>query len=211
MPMVAGDLVVLTLRGTAYSQRVMTSYGFRVMNSTDTGDTRVAQDELCQRISTDTGTNLLGTFLACVSPGVTIEEIWAQRIRPQRMRKSVLTVSIPGTLGTGPGTPNVSAVVTRKSDLGYRSSISNLHLPVPPIIAMYNNNGVWTGAYRTLLDAHAFESYDSITVVGANGSVTYKGAIINAPLSVPDHQIITAHSINPNVRVMRRRTVGLGE
>ena len=211
MPMEVGDLVNVTLRGTLYDQRIMTTYGFRVSATTSAGDTRVSQDKLALAISSDTGTNLMGTFRACVSPAVSINQIWVQRIRPIRMRKSVLNVALDGLLGSGPNTPNNAVVITRKSDFGGRNSISNLHLPGPPMGLDYVSNGTLTPAYKTLLDSHAFESYDTITVVNGGESVTYKGVIINAAGGPVNYQDITAHSIGETLRVMRRRTVGVGE
>ena len=211
MLLVNGDLINLSVVGTLYGQRVMTSYGFRVMSVSGAIDSREAQDKLNDAVATNTGTNLLSTYQDITTDDLEINQIWSQIVRPIRMRKSVKNVALQGFISALNGTPNIAAVITRKSDLASRSSISNLHIPAAPTDLTNMSEGVFTPAYRTKLDAHAFESYDTINVSWFGNSFNVKGVIINKASADPNWQEITAHSINHNMRVMRRRTVGLGE
>jgi len=211
MPMTIGDLVTVTFRGTLYGQRVMTTFGWRVMNAVNAGDTRLAQSALADAISADVGTSLMGTYLASTTPALTVNEIWTQRIRPIRMRKTVKLVSLQGTNGASPNTPNVSGAICRKSDLGGRSALSNLRIPGITLEAGQVSAGVLSVGHRTLLDDLARESYEPFSVTNGVEVITYQGVIINKITAVPDHQLITAHTVNHHVRVSRRRTVGLGE
>lgn len=210
MAIAAGDLILIQFRGLIYGQRTLTNYGFRCMSSNSVSSDRTDQALIASHISTDTGTQLMGTYLAVVSPALTVQSINVQKLWPFRVRRTELAVALSGTNGTGPDTANVSAVITRKTDLGGRNQISNLHLPGVPLTDMATN-GEWDATMKTALGLHAVESYDTITVTDGGKTITLAGCIIQAPYGTGAHQMITAHTVNPYVRVQRRRTVGLGE
>lgn len=210
MPISQNDLLLLTFRGTLFGQRVMTQYGFVCTSSSSANDVLADQQQLADNVSTDTGTQILGTYLACLSPALVVNQIWVQRIWPTRQIRTIKTVNLAGQRGINTDTANVAAVITRRTNLSGRDQISNLHLPGPPMDADLVA-GVWQAGVLGAYGAHAAESYDSITVPVTGGSYTVRGCIIHRTGAPGAHTLITSHLVNQFARTMRRRTVGLGE
>lgn len=210
MAIVTNDLIVTTFRGTLFGQRVMTTYGWVCTSSTSSNSTLSDQAALTDAIGTNTGTTLLTTYLACLSPSVNVDEVWAQKVWPVRQIRTIRVVNLGGTAGINDGISNIAAVISRGTEFGGRSQISNLHIPGPPtgvdLVA-----GIWQDAYKNALGAHAAESYDQITVAVPGGSFTLNGAIIHRTGTPGSYNRISRHMVNPVARVMDRRTVGRGE
>lgn len=210
MAIVTGDLLVTTFRGTLFGQRVMTSYGWVCTSSTSANPTLSDQAALTDAIGTNTGTTLLSTYLDCLSPSVMVDEVWAQKVWPTRQIRTIRVVAQNGNAGLNDGVSNVAAVISRGTEFGGRSQISNLHLPGPPT-DLELTAGLWSAAYRAVLGAHAAESYDQITVAVPGGTFVLNGTIIHRNLLPGAHTRISRHMVNPAARVMDRRTVGHGE
>lgn len=210
MAIVTNDLIIVTFRGTLFGQRVMTTYGWVCTSSTSSNSTLSDQASLTDAIGTDTGTTLLTTYLACLSPSVTVDQVWAQKIFPVRQIRTIRAINMTGTAGINDGASNIAAVISRGTEFGGRSQISNLHLPGPPtgteLVA-----GQWQDGYKTTLGLHAAESYDQITVAVTGGSFVLNGAIIHRNGPPGSYNRISRHMVNPVARVMDRRTVGHGE
>lgn len=136
--------------------------------------------------------------------------VQSQRVFPLTER-SANSSSTWNVVGAAPGadTANVAQVVTRRTERAGRSEVSTGHLPCPTtadaIIA-----GELTVAQKALLTQWLGAQYTTVTLLA--GSVSLEPVIWHRgiPPEGRFYSIITSAVIQPTVRVMRRRTVGLG-
>lgn len=137
-----------------------------------------------------------------------------QRIRPTRNARYRIPENIVGSSPTQAKTPNVAATIYLTTDFATvhggpfpRGQVSNWHQGGIPVDAY--DGGVVLGALSTQLNQLGTQL--ALPLVNGNGNemspVVYHR---KAPTIDESHDPIINHASNPYVRVMRRRTVGLG-
>lgn len=204
------DLLTVSFRGTLFGQRTLTSYGYRVVSSTSTNSDATDLSFFGLAIDGGTGNTLLESYLDCCVAGFTINQIWTQKIYPVRSSRNVLTHTEAGAYAADVYTPNVSATITRKTALAGRDQMSTIHIPGPPL-STQSVAGTWESNYQLMLGIHGLASTAQITFTSGTASITVAPCIINAPYGSGLSSDLVGYEVNPRVRVMRRRTVGLGE
>lgn len=200
-----GDNVLVTVLGDLNGQRTMSQFGYVVSAMTGIQYDNIVfpllRDQLCA------ANGLMDKFFACLpsnwSPGV----MWIQTIRPFRFRKLVHVIN-----NTGPksdyvaNTSNLAGTITRRGDVANRKNISTLHVPCP-------TTEEWIDAADFGLEAiNAYAALCQkiiLTQTTVGNVVSFAASIIAGPNSNDAIPLTFAYPPG-NVRVMRRRTKGVG-
>lgn len=200
-----GSVLEIVFEGRLLGQQTITSFSYLF----DTGsalsipDGRAAVVEALATVEVVGG--LLDKYLACCSDQLVDVKAYGQWITPVRYAYVSGTRALDtGSLAQLANTPNVAGVITRRGEIADRRNISSTHMPAIP--ASSYGAGVVSGGqvalYETLLD----EMLVNLTV--APGAVLYPCAFHRA--LPPASRVLKEGFVEPTVRVMRRRTVGVG-
>lgn len=209
MPINANDIIRITYFSTAFNQRILFHMDYRVGNPpTGSGTTQQQLDVLCDLFAaTGTGT-YLDAYRGMLGDNVTVNTVRAQVIYPIRSAFEEDVISLAGLSPEGPcTTPNVCAVATFRTALAGRKQISNKH--IGPIAAAGYDLGRLTSQLQT--DLGDFVEKWKLPAVDANNG-GYNPGIYHRAGDGPAQKFdpITAGTGQTTVRVMRRRTVGVG-
>lgn len=202
----ANDQLLVSFRGTLISQRVINTFTFIANPVTDPHAWDIAIDELHATI-TGPG-SLRELFLDCVPNNYTLDEIRYQVLRPIRLAQVIKPqVAQSGNVGASALVPNNAVVIERRGDLARRADVGAVHLPAPQDVLLVNG-GLITPAYKTILQAFANQMKTSYAT--NFGGVVLRPTVyhLNIATSIT---YVTQTVVQETARVMRRRTVGLGE
>lgn len=199
-------LVQVSLRGRCFNQRIILTHFYRTNGAgpgaSFTADLNLILDRLVPA-GVDT---FIPEYLALMPQSYTLETIRAQAITP--VRSVIVERAIVGGAGTHPDpatTANDAATITFRTDLGGRRQTSTKHIgPTPDSAAAA---GLVTGPYGVLLTNLAHVLDDTFVPVGWVGGLVPCVPHVDTGL----YNDITSWVIGDTSRVMRRRTVRVGE
>jgi len=208
MALALGDVIQLSLRGTLFGQRILNILHYSVA-VVGTGTEYDQLSILTSNFVTDAfATPLRGTFLGSLAPQYTLDEVRAQRVYPTR---TVYAYTLDGGVGlyaTGCEICNVAASMEKRTLTAGRMGIGRIQLAGIPTAVM--NDGELTAGYLTgpLADL-ATSLLSSLTTTAP--VVTYTPCLFNP--TAPVNKFSPIFSIIPqtSIRVMRRRTLRVGE
>lgn len=199
-----GDVLLVSFDGTWHGQKILNTFYYGI--STLIGAPTTAAYIAAFDTAINTAGNLRPRFLAACPPQYTMNNTWYQFVTPVRLRKQVYAVAAPGTFIQMSSTANLAATITRRGDVANKHNIGSLHVPtsnLDPGMA----SGILSVAVISALNNLVTSMLAPVTV-GAFGSAIpilwYKPLAANA---TP----ITNATVQQTVRVMRRRTVGVGK
>lgn len=202
------SIVELSFRGTLFNQTMLTVRHYQSSNN-QSGVT-VADDLNAFLDAVDNGgpNDLVTPYLNCCGPEYVLDEIRAQVVKTLRSVPRPRTVGAAGTFGSVITAQNVSGVITLTTSKAGRSQIGRVHMPALPIEA-YSGGNI-TGPYSTLLNTLGGELLRTVTV--ALGGGAYIPVLYHRTLPIPQAgDLIETRTIQTTLRVMRRRTVGVGK
>ena len=202
------DIVDVRVVGRLFDQQMVNTFHYRVTNPSGvpfpggyTGDMTNLFSEL------DRTGGFLDCFLDCVSMDYVMEEVQLQPIAPVRYAYQWHDMQAkPGKKGKTL-TPNVDCVVTAQSAFTKRWDKRDLFLPGLPTTAQLD--GYLTALYTDSLFQPMATIWDLVTPSFAN-SFWYQPICLHHKEPANSSDII-GWKIQPEVRVRRRRTVGLGK
>jgi len=201
----------LTFFGQANGQRIMNTFGYQ---ADVTGAVQPADAVSNAFFASLTYVELEGDFLATQSTEYTLDEAWFQILFPTRIRKTILERDLPGTWDGPIDRQNTSAVISRHGAFASRTANGGLRLALPGNAGTaVTVEGLLTADYKVPLTALALTMLDSISTTVGPATYAWQPIIINPN---PDNPVIlsgtpvVATNVQPEARVMRRRTVGLG-
>lgn len=198
------DLVQTTFIGKLFEQEVLNVFYYRIGTPSTSSNYMVAIKNWAQYAGSGT-TSMAPVLLACQAPEYTLMGIRAQRVWPTRDRYYYQVLDLPGTHADACTSPNQSAVIERYSAGGNRKSVGSTHIPGVPSTAM--DEGRWTAGYRTLLQAVA----DRMLIDHITTLETTEGHLeITGKTSMGVTNPVVGSIVKDTVRVMRRRTIGVG-
>lgn len=206
-----GDILQVTFRGRYEQQRIMLVHHYRLDAVNPFTDAQNVQLALADKVRAGAGGgNIIeGSYLACLPPQYTLEKIRTQTIALQRLVMTEVARNVPGTHGGDTETGNQAAVVTLRTALAGRSQVSNKHIgPIPQDVTV-QDNGLVTVAYKALLTTLA--SNLAVQFADAGTGATFTPVIFHKTGTGPNYSVIERWLAQETLRVMRRRTVGLGE
>lgn len=206
-----GDILQLTFLGRYAGQRIMLTHHYRLDAVTAFTDASLVQLGLLDEVRAGAGGGnvIEGSYLACLPAQYTLEKIRAQTIALQRLVPTEVARNVNGTHGDDTETGNQAVVITLRTAVAGRSQVSNKHIgPIPQAVTV-QDDGLLTVAYKTLATTLASNLNVQINNV-ATGAV-FSPVIYHRTGDGPNYSKILSYLTQPNIRVMRRRTVGVGE
>jgi len=199
-----GDIVQISLRGRHAGQRILSIFHYQTLVASSAPSTEDALLLVAQQFDAGTNNPTLA-MLACLPATYTLESVRAQRVYPVRSIYVDAASGLPG-LTDGNTSPNWAVAITRRGPNGGRKYVSTLRLG--PITADDQFFGLLSPAFKEKLEVVAtrMKQVYSLSLDG------WEARPIIYNKSTPGLSLgIVATTVQPETRVMRRRTVGLGE
>jgi len=198
-----GQTVLVNVIGRYMGQTTMNSYPYLV--SAVTGTVTIASAAAALNTALNAAGALFKKQLACAPQNWTFMESWVQFIRPVRYRKFVFEIDEIGTfVDVDSGTPNVQASIERFAEESGRHDQGAVRIPIGTDSTSIQG-GLVTNALKTALLALAVQMELNI-IAGGVTFLPITGLV--APTWTPLR--LAGTSVKDTVRVIRRRTVGLG-
>jgi hypothetical protein len=205
IPLAVGQIYRVTFDLTMFGQKLMNTFSYRLKTIGAEADSDALGTAMDTVLSA--GLNLQSKYLAIVSPQVTLANTWIQLIYPSRVRKQIFLKGIAGAAAGTSQTANVAVSVERFGGLANRHNVGRVQIPACDD-AGHISNGVISGVlYLADINTFATQMKQSITTLGA--SVLEPVLVPRA--GGPTFQLISGTIVQSTVRVMRRRTVGVGK
>lgn len=144
----------------------------------------------------------------CLATNCTFSYVEIQKIYPIRYRAIRQMVTAAGTsAGGAAATGNLGSTITMRVDIARRNAGGSVHLPCVP-------DAYVAAGMLDALQLNNNESYASSLISGllgpiTNAQATYAIASVRTdPITI---EPATAYVAQPEARVMRRRTIGVGQ
>jgi hypothetical protein len=202
-PLNVNDVVEVTFKGTLFEQIVMSVFHYKYIGTVPIANGPGALLTFLTNLSA--AGELKDTYVACCGPEYTMTEQRAQIVYPTRQVYLSAAVNFPGTNAGACTAPNVSAVVLKSPDQAGHGRTGSLHVPGVP--ATGYAGGELTNAYAlTMANLATKVAKQTFAVVNAGDMQ----ALIWSHRKPTTPSVIQGARVNPYVRTMHRRTVGLG-
>lgn len=209
MAVLLGDILEVGFEGTIYSQKVLSVFHYRVdVAPTVITDSILSQASVLNEIKATGAQDKVTKYLACISNNYTLDRITAQYIYPARYRRSFLYSGAAATRVGAANTANTSAVITKLTRRAGKSFRGSLHLP--GIVNSDYSSGTILAPLNNLMVILASDLINPLTEPGGGAGI-WNPIIFhrNAPGSFAE--IWNDYAIQQTLRIMRRRTVGVGK
>jgi len=201
-----GDIMLVTVKNKLFEQVCLNTFHYRLMDCTGSPEYFAVIDEFHAKFYTAAG-SMYDKLQACYPQNLTTPQIWYQKVYSLRTMKVVKSPNDPGLWPHDATSANVACVVERRGVLANRRNVGSIHIPCAADPATIDD-GAPTPAYTTVLEAVATQINATITT--ALGTCTWRPVLFNYPDPIIYSEIINA-SVQDTSRVMRRRTVRVGE
>jgi len=203
----AGDIVQITFRSTCLGSRIMLTHYYRLNNSVS-GSDKDFLTSLLNALDPDNPETPGEYYRNCLPSNTVMQEVRGQIIYPVRTAYHSFFFSLQGNWPAVATTTNTAAALTLKTNKAGRSQKATKH--IGPLAPDAQTAASLSGTYSAAVGSLADSLGQSITLGG--------GAICtpiiyhkNADGPANKYDVVTGRYVNPYVRVMRRRTLGLGE
>jgi len=200
-----GDILQISFVGTLFSQRVLNVLHYRVTADSTSPSYVTAAGAVGFQMQSGVVTPGLA-MLAAQGPEYNLDYIRVQKVNGTRLRYVDYAVNLPGTVAGNCTAPNIAATITKKTENGTRHGIGSLHLPGIPSNGYAN--GVLDATYKLLVDAISARLINPFTV---QLETTQCQPILWSKSIDPVYHPLTNTVVQNTIRVMRRRTVGVGK
>lgn len=201
----AGDVTLVTIRGVIANQRIMSTFVYKI--SAVTG--APLDDELMGALDSSLkgAGQLITRYVAAMPSNWFHTDTWYQIIRPVRHRK-VAKAGIVGGGGSGgeAHTANVSVNVARVGELAGRRYVGGVRIPIGTDEICIEDGKITVGQYALL---NSLASAMKLNVITSGFVATFRPQVGLPPAAVGTVDLFDAF-VPDTVRVMHRRTVGLG-
>lgn len=196
-----------SIRGTINGQNVISVLHYRVSAVSGAATAAIEQDEFLVAAGPAGIDDVVTPYLSCCPSNYTATELRAQFVAPTRFRFSTVSILAPGTRPAASNFQNSSAVMTKRTALSGRRQIGSLHFP-----------GVAdTDAVGGLLSAGLTSAMNTAALVLQSNLNALPGTGIYVPVlwhrtlpSQPQSDPVIQFATQTTLRIMRRRTVGVG-
>jgi len=202
--MVAGSDILITFYGELVNQKIINTFHYRV-----TGVPAPLTSQLTAVEALHTAllasNKLKAKFLAVMPGNYTMLEMWIQVLLPVRTTKFTFVEGTNGLSGEPAATANLAASITRRTEFSGRRQVGKLQL-TSPTTTQWVDDGVLSTDAKTAYGGLAVEM---LALYNAGG-YTYTPVIGPGVDGQGNFRQIVSATVQPNVRTMHRRTVGLG-
>jgi hypothetical protein len=202
-PLDADAIVMVVINQELYGQQVLNVLHFRLTDSS--ADYKATMNAMIDAF--DGATGLLNAMTALQAPELLIKGITAQPLWPQRLA-AVKNNALDHSAGVADGVAlpsNVSMVISKKTDFAGQSQRGAFHLA--GLTNDMVNGDEWTAG--TMVDAVAIGD-KLIEAIATGGFGTDAKPVLWAPGTPTVTADITDYDLQRTIRVMRRRTKGVG-
>lgn len=201
-----GDIVQVSVQGLCLGQMTLATMEYICTASSTSPSYVTAVQNIADNFRTGPINSWAAAYVAVAPNNWTLVNVRAQVIYPTRGIFRVSAASTPGGYGSGASTTNVTGVITKRTISGKRWGLGRLHLAPLPNGSF--GDGVLTGAYTSLLAT--LVSYIPQTLV-MNSETTALMPILFS-INTPTRQTpVISADLQNTVRVLRRRTLGVGK
>jgi len=201
-----GDIYALTYRGTLAAQTIMSTFAYR-LQSLDGTPTVVTIYDFMDTLFNDTASNLKDLLQDVLPDNYLFVDCRIQRVATQRIDAKIYDLTpAGGNFGFDATTANLAGVILRRGEVATRKSQSTLHLPYADKETGLAN-GLVSASYKTV--AGALATYIKADKTLPTTTMVIRPVVYNRGSS-PNFTAITRTAVQDTLRVMRRRTVGLG-
>lgn len=201
-----GDFYLLSFYHTMGAQKLINTFRYRL----ESLGTAITVDDVQNNMETliASGGNILSKWLAVIPPQVTLVERWYQRVFPTRIRKKIVASGLQGTWANATTSTNQAVSIERYAENATRHGVGRIQLVASNNPLDITNGSITNAAYTTALGVLGTQMAASLTLPVV-GSVLKP---ILQSVSVPgSFTYIIGSSVKPELRTMRRRTVGVGK
>lgn len=199
-----GDIMMYTISGTCHGQRWMNTFHYRARLAPSLPVQEAAFDAFDTQMKLTNG--LEARLRNVLSTSVTIDQRWFQITKPARFAKYTLGGAVAGNQDVAQTTQNIQAAITRRGEMGNRKSVGGIRVILGTSDDVIQNGAIEPGQIALLeLLAQSME----LTVVTTGAVVTWDPLVSN-PANAAEFINVVQCFVQPTVRVIRRRTVGLG-
>jgi len=209
MTIAVGDIIRVAAVGECFGQRIMLTQNYGVQQITGPQPELDVVNELMNEIRAGGGGDLYESlYLACLPVDYELLYWQIQKTNPVRYAYVRTNRNTPGTHAGACEETNLAAVITMSTLLAGRDQVANKHIGPLPGGATVRVDGELAIAYKNLLDTLG-TALASIVLLPVTG-VTLAPCIPHAaPLGT--YTTIHDNTTQDTIRVMRRRTVRVGE
>lgn len=201
----AGDLIQYTIEYDVLSQRCMNVFFYSVRGdlSADTDGATYLDAFLAEM---EKPVSIMSAIKLAMAPNTTILQHSAQKVLPLRMTRRINPIGLSGTSSLGDcAAPNLSGVITKTVDRAKRGGTGSTHIAGVPTgaVELGRLEETYENALYSIAQRIASEIDPGIDLL------KLQPVLGGLPLSVnaPD---ITGYAVQNTIRVMRRRTIGVG-
>lgn len=197
------DRYLVTYVGTLNGQRIMSTFWYRLDTIFGAPDKGQIMDGMRAQLIVPNGHRQ--RYLEAAPANYTLKETWIQPIRPTRYVKKIYGDTLLGLWSQNADTSNVAAVIERRGVKASKKAVSVLHMPVSTNVNAMASGDI-TLAYKVTLIALSAQIESQLVLVGGH---IVKPVIDNGTAVTAYNEVQSAFP-QDTIRVMRRRTVGLG-
>ncbi|HKY46322.1 MAG TPA: hypothetical protein VJM50_24730 [Pyrinomonadaceae bacterium] len=201
----AGDIIQIVPETRLFGQTCLNILHYKCRNAPSVGDTYVEQlTQIMTNITTSPG-SWYTKMLAAMSEDALVTQLTIQVVFPARRPYVRVGAGGGGGIAADALPPNSTAQITKRSEVAARGRAGHFALPAVPMTKVAS--GVLLPAYVLTELADLAAALQAPLNYGTFGD--YDPVILNvaAPNSSP---VILQCDVQQEVRIMRRRTVGLG-
>lgn len=201
------DVVLVTVVGRYFGQTTMNTYPHLITATTGTPTIQETMESLNTALKA-TG-KLIRTQQACCPADWVHSYTWCQVIRPTRYRKWVFPGVGDGTFSDEPSsTANLQATIERYAEESGRHDQGAVRLPIGTH-SDFGDDGLISIALSSKMELHAQQMRATTVTSTTLGGATLRPLTgVTAPSWTP--LAVFGTSVKDTIRVIRRRTVGLG-
>lgn len=209
MTIAVGDIIRLNAVGSVFGQRIMLTLPYGVQQITGPQPEADVCNELLNEVRGGGGGDLFESlYLSCLPVDYQLVKWVAQKTNPIRYAYVKVNRNTPGTHAGACEETNLAAVITMSGYLAGRDQIANKHIGPLPGGATVRADGELVIAYKALLDTLGTALASTVLLPGTG--VTLAPCIPHAA-APGTYSTIADNETQDTIRVMRRRTVRVGE
>lgn len=208
MAVAVNDLFRVDLMGFCFNQRIILTHSYALSTVTGVHTESAASLALGGALIVGGTADLVSPYAALLPPQYTFDRIRVQKVAPVRFRYENTVIVGTGTHAANTEATNQAAALEFHTALAGRDQVGVKHIgPIPQDVTV-QDSGELTAAYKTLLQTLATNMKLSPSALGGNLVWT---PVIAHKTPVGSFTIITNNLVQETIRVMRRRTVRVGE
>lgn len=185
-------------------QRCMNILGYRCTAESTEAD--IAEETLNLAAAMNAVGGIIPKLVACQSNDALITQVTAQAIRETRYARQVVDIGQAGGVAEDCTAQNLSAVIIKRTAFAGRWAVGSFHVPGLPVTAYVN--GAIEPVYKASVVDLAAQLLVPVVIPIVGG--TYEPVLIHPVGEHGGSTFLTSTEVQDELRVMRRRTVGLG-